>query len=138
MVIDEIGRKEEVSAAQTSKNRGVRMIASAHGDMKCLLKNKDIRGLVGGLETVTLGDAEAKALQKKRGLKELQKQVTVRAGPPSFDIVVELKRGKLHEWNIILNSAKAVDDILLGEKYNVQKRVRCANTGRIFVEKVKH
>jgi len=138
MVIDEIGRKEEVLAAQTSKNRGVRMIASAHGDMRSLLKNKDIRGLVGGLETVTLGDAEAKALQKKRGLKELQKQVTVRAGPPSFDIVVELKRGKLHEWNIILNSAKAVDDILLGDKYNVQKRVRCANTGRIFVEKVKH
>ena len=90
------------------------MIASAHGDMKCLLKNKDIRGLVGGLETVTLGDAEAKALQKKRGLKKLQNQVTVRAGPPVFDIVVELQRGKLHEWNIILNSAKPVDDIFLG------------------------
>ena len=138
MVIDEIGRNQEVEAAQTSKNRGVRMIASAHGDMRSLLKNKDIRGLVGGLETVTLGDEEAKALQKKRGLKELQKQVTVRAGPPVFDIIVELQRGKLHEWNIILNSAKAVDDILLGEKYIVQKRVRCANTGRIVIEKVKH
>jgi len=138
MVIDEIGRKQEVEAAQTSKNRGVRMMASAHGDMRSLLKNKDIRGLVGGLETVTLGDEEAKALQKKLGLKVLQKQVTVRSGPPVFDIIVELQRGKLHEWNVILNSAEAVDDILLGEKYNVQKRVRCANTGRIFVEKVKH
>jgi stage III sporulation protein SpoIIIAA len=138
MVIDEIGRKNEAEAAQTSKNRGVRMIASAHGDMRSLLKNKDIRGLIGGIETVTLGDEEARALQKKKGLKELRKQVTARAGPPVFDIIIELHRGKLHEWNIIMNSAQAVDDILLGDKYNVQKRVRCANTGRIFVEKVKH
>ena len=28
--------------------------------------------------------------------------------------------------------------VLLGEKYNVQKGVRCANTGQIFVEKMKH
>ena len=65
MIIDEIGRKREVEAAQTSKNRGVRMIASAHGDLRSLIKNKDIRGLIGGLETVTLGDAEAKEVQKQ-------------------------------------------------------------------------
>ena len=120
MIIDEIGRKREVEAAQTSKNRGVRMIASAHGDLRSLIKNKDIRGLIGGLETVTLGDVEAKELQKKSGSKVLQKQLTTRAAAPIFEIIIELKRNRLHEWHIT-NAAKAVDDILLGEKYDIQK-----------------
>ena len=60
MVIDEIGRQAEVDAARTCKQRGVRMIASAHGDLRKLIKNKELRGLVGGLEKVTLGDAQAK------------------------------------------------------------------------------
>ena len=34
MVIDEIGRPLEVDAAMTCKQRGVRMIASAHGDLR--------------------------------------------------------------------------------------------------------
>jgi stage III sporulation protein SpoIIIAA len=60
MVIDEIGRKTEVEAAQTCKNRGVRMIASAHGDLRKLIKNQQIRGVIGGIESVTLGDAAAR------------------------------------------------------------------------------
>ena len=59
MVIDEIGRPAEVEAARTCKQRGVRMIASAHGDLRSLINNKQLRGLIGGLETVTLGDAAA-------------------------------------------------------------------------------
>ena len=96
MIIDAIGRKREVAAAQTSKNRGVRMIASAHGDLRSLIKNRDIRGLIGGLETVTLGDAEAKELQKKNGSKTIQKQLTTRAAAPIFDVIIELKRGRLN------------------------------------------
>jgi stage III sporulation protein SpoIIIAA len=55
MVIEEIGRPEEVDAARTCKMRGVRMIASAHGDLRKLIKNKQLKGLVGGIEVVTLG-----------------------------------------------------------------------------------
>merc|ERR1711957_1022406 len=138
MVIDEIGRKREVGAAQTSKNRGVRMIASAHGDLRSLMKNKDIRGLIGGLETVTLGDGEAKDLQKKNGSKTIQKQLTTRAAVPIFDTIIELKRGRLNEWHVIPNTAKAVDDILLGKTYEIQKRLRCVNSGNIFVERIKN
>ncbi|KAL7534790.1 hypothetical protein ACHAXR_006084 [Thalassiosira sp. AJA248-18] len=138
MIIDEIGRKREVEAAQTSKNRGVRMIASAHGDLRSLIKNKDIRGLIGGLETVTLGDTEAKDLQKKSGSKSIQKQLTTRATSPIFEIIIELKRGRLHEWHVVTNSAKAVDDILLGEKYEIQNRMRCMSSGNIFVEHIKN
>ena len=136
MIIDEIGRRREVEAAQTSKNRGVRMIASAHGDLRSLMKNNDIRGLIGGLETVTLGDAEAMKAQKKNGSKAIEKKMTSRAAAPIFEVIIEVKRGRLNEWHIIPNAAKAVDDILLGATYEVQKRMRCINTGSIFVERV--
>jgi stage III sporulation protein AA len=48
IVIDEIGRSREVAAARTVKNRGVRMVASAHGDLRSLVKNAELRGLIGG------------------------------------------------------------------------------------------
>lgn len=60
MVIDEIGRHQEVQAGRTVKQRGIRMIASAHGDMRRLVKNRDLVGLVGGIERVTMGDDMAK------------------------------------------------------------------------------
>ena len=136
MIIDEIGRKREVEAAQTSKNRGVRMVASAHGDLRSLLKNKDIRGLIGGLETVAVGDAVAKEIQRKSQSSTIQKQLTTRAAVPIFEVIIEVKRDRLNEWHVITDAAKAVDDILRGEKYEVQKRMRCINSGRIFVERI--
>ena len=134
MVIDEIGRLAEVEAARTCKQRGVRLIASAHGDLRKLVKNPKLRGLVGGVETVTLGDAEArKEGQKGRG-GMLQKLKSQRAGAPVFDIVVELRRGSLHEWSIILNSGEAVDCILEGLKYKIQQRTRDPDTGAIWID----
>ena len=59
MVIDEIGRSQEVSAAKTTKQRGVRCVASAHGDLRKPVKNGQLNGLVGGIETVTVGDMVA-------------------------------------------------------------------------------
>ena len=101
MVIDEIGRPPEVEAARTCKTRGVRMIASAHGDLRKLLKNKQLRGLVGGVESVTLGDAAAKEDAKRRGAPPgaVDKVKATRAGPPVFDVIVELRRGARAERN---------------------------------------
>lgn len=132
MVIDEIGRTAEVAAAKTSKNRGVRMIASAHGDLRSLLKNRDLRGLVGGIETITIGDETAKEEAKKKGLSKMNKQKTQRSGAPIFEIIVEVKRGMHNEWTIIKNSGKAVDDILDGQKYDVERRIRNPGTGTFF------
>ncbi len=135
MVIDEIGRTAEVKAAATSKNRGVRMIASAHGDLRSLMKNKDLVGLLGGLQSVTLGDDAAKEEAARKGQKcNIQKQKTERGGAPVFDIIIELRKGKPHEWNIVLDTARACDDILDGGKYKVQRRLRDANSGGIFIE----
>jgi hypothetical protein len=102
-VIDEIGRPAEVEAARTCKMRGVRIIASAHGDLRKLLKNKQLRGLVGGVESVTLGDAAAKQDAERRGApgSALNKVKAQRAGPPIFDVIVELRRGEPNEWRIV-------------------------------------
>jgi len=121
MVIDEIGRSSEVDAARTCKQRGVRMIASAHGDLRKLLKNRQLRGLIGGIETVTLGDVEARKRSKNNVLNKLKTQ---RAGEPTFEIIVELRRGEYNEWQIVLDAATAVDTILKGGRYKAQRRTR--------------
>jgi stage III sporulation protein SpoIIIAA len=100
MVIDEIGRPSGVEAARTVKQRGVRIIASAHGDLRKLLKNKQQRGLIGGVELVTLGDVQAKEEARKRGLhpsSSIDKIRAQRAGAPVFDIFVELP----NEWRVV-------------------------------------
>ena len=132
MCIDEIGRPTEVEAARTCKNRGVRLIASAHGDLRGLVKNPKLRGLVGGVEQVTLGDAQAKE-EAKRG-KPIQKLKAQRAGPPTFEIIVELRRGAHNEWRIVLDSGSAVDDILDGKMYKSQRRTRNPETGAIQLD----
>ena len=136
MVIDEIGRPEEVEAARTCKMRGVRMIASAHGDLRKLIKNKQLKGLVGGIEVVTLGDEAAKAEAKRHGAPAgaMSKVKSQRAGPPIFDVIVELQRGALHEWRIVMDCADAVDRILDGDVYLVQGRTRDPDTGELFIQ----
>lgn len=134
MVIDEIGRSAEVAAAKTSKNRGIRMVASAHGDLRSLIKNGELRGLIGGLETVTLGDDEARKEAQRKGSAHINKQKTQRAGAPIFEVIIELRRGMYNEWIITNDSARAVDAILDGKKYKVQKRIRNPTNGSFFTK----
>lgn len=135
LVVDEIGRAKEVEAARTSKYRGVRMIATAHGSLRSLINNKELRGLVGGLETVTVGDEEARKQKKKRSLKEICKQKTIRACPPVFDIVIDVN-GENNEWVIIKDTASAVDDILDEKEHYAECRHRCKDTGNVKVGSV--
>jgi hypothetical protein len=140
MVIDEIGRPQEVEAARTCKNRGVRMIASAHGDLRKLINNPQLRGLVGGIERVTIGDEQAKLEAKKRSHRQseggfsIQKTKSERAGPPIFEIILELKRGTNHECQIVFDSGDAVDKVLTGDTYPVQRRAYNIATGNIYLE----
>jgi len=139
MVIDEVGRTREVEAARTVKQRGVRIIASAHGDLRSLIKNKDLRGLVGSIETVTLGDAAAKEEATRKASKGIpiqgiSKTKTQRMGEPTFDVIVEVTRGKFHEWNIVKDTGKAVDAILDGSNYDVERRSRNPSQKDITIE----
>ncbi|KAG9415755.1 Uncharacterized protein ycf45 [Aphanomyces cochlioides] len=118
IVIDEIGRASEVEAARTCKQRGVRIIASAHGNLRKLLKNKPLRGLVGGVESVVVGDAMAQKLGN------FQKTIAQRGGEPVFDVVIELEKRQYNSWCVVTNVAKAVDAILEGKKYQATVRTR--------------
>ena len=106
IVIDEMGTEQEASAARTIAERGVQLIATAHGNtLDNLIMNPTLSDLVGGIQTVTLGDQEA----RYRGT---QKSVLERKGPPTFDVVVEIQgwdRLAVHD-----NVAQVVDQWLRG------------------------
>ncbi|GAB4574134.1 MAG: AAA family ATPase [Anaerolineae bacterium] len=119
IVIDEIGRELEALAARTIAERGVQLIGTAHGNtLDNLLLNPTLSDLVGGIESVTLSDEEA----RRRGT---QKTVLERRSPPTFDVLIELQtRNSLvvHE-----DVAAAVDATLRGRPLPVQKRTRTAS-----------
>ena len=130
--IDEIGRPTEVEAARTCKNRGVRLVASAHGDLRSLVRNPQLRGLVGGVHQVILGDMEVKRESRYGG--SLRKIKAQRHGPPTFEIIVELRRGAHNECLVVLDSGRAVDDILEGNKYKSHRRTLDPETGAIQLD----
>jgi hypothetical protein len=85
IVIDEIGTEAEALAARTIAERGVQLIATAHGNsLDNLLMNPTLADLLGGIHSVTLGDEEA----RRRGT---QKTVLERKAPPTFDTLVEIR-----------------------------------------------
>jgi hypothetical protein len=148
MVIDEIGRPREVLAARTVKQRGVRIIASAHGDLRKLVKNKELRGLIGGVEQVVMGDAMAREEAKRRELTlqgdgmnvsvSTSKTKVQRASEPTFDVIVEVRRGAFHEWRIVPDVARAVDEILDGREYRAELRSRNPETGHMYLDFIRN
>ena len=85
IVIDEIGTELEALAARTIAERGVQLVATAHGNaLANLMLNPTLADLIGGIQTVTLGDDEA----RRRGT---QKSVLERKAPPTFDMLVEIQ-----------------------------------------------
>ncbi|KAH6763543.1 P-loop containing nucleoside triphosphate hydrolases superfamily protein [Perilla frutescens var. hirtella] len=84
IIIDEIGTELEALAASTIAQRGVQLVGTAHGiTIESIIKNPSLQTLVGGIESVTLGDEEA----RKR---KVQKTILERKGPPSFTCAVEM------------------------------------------------
>ncbi|CAM9142647.1 unnamed protein product, partial [Laminaria digitata] len=61
IVVDEISDDREACACLDIKERGVRVVASAHGDFQSLLKSPKLNTLVGGKTSVIVGDGMAMA-----------------------------------------------------------------------------
>ena len=114
IVIDEIGTELEAQAARTIAERGVMLVATAHGnELANLVKNPTLSDLVGGIESVTLGDEEAR---RRRS----QKTVLERAAEPTFPLAVEMH--SRHRWSVHRDVARTVDLLLRGQLPKPQVR----------------
>ncbi len=104
IVIDEIGTELEAQAARTIAERGVQLIGTAHGNnLENLILNPTLSDLVGGTQSVTLGDDEARR-------RHTQKSILERKAPPTFDVVVEIL--DFYRVSVHTDVQEAVDGIL--------------------------
>jgi len=126
IIIDEIGRELEAMAARTIAERGVQLVATAHGrTLENLLLNPTLSDLIGGIESVTLSDEEA----RRRGT---QKTVLERRSPPTFDVLVEL----VERDRVVVHPdvATAVDTLVRGFPIQPEMRYIDAND-EVHIEK---
>src|SRR5215813_7878817 len=125
IVIDEIGRELEAQAARTIAERGVQLIGTAHGQtLDNLLLNPTLSDLIGGIESVTLSDEEA----RRRGT---QKTVLERRAPPTFDVLIEIQHRD--RFNVHHDVMLSVDMFLHGRETEPELRYR-DGTGQIQIE----
>jgi stage III sporulation protein SpoIIIAA len=116
IVIDEIGTEAEAQAARTIAERGVQLIATAHGNtLDNLLMNPTLSDLLGGIHAVTLSDEEA----RRRGT---QKTVLERKAPPTFDTLVEIRNRD--EFSVYHETPSVVDSFLRGRSIKPEVRIR--------------
>ena len=115
-MIDEIGTEAEAAAARTIAQRGVQLLATAHGGcLDNLVRNPSLVDLVGGVVSVTLGDELARLRGGRKSARE-------RAGPPTFDAAVELiDRDICH---VYVDVGGAVDRVLAGGNAGGELRIR--------------
>ena len=124
IVIDEIGTEAESQAARTIAERGVQLIATAHGNsLDNLLMNPTLSDLLGGIHAVTLSDEEA----RRRGT---QKTVLERKAPPTFDTLVEIRNRD--EFSVFHETASVVDAFLRGRSVKPEMRVRRGETYEVI------
>ena len=119
VVIDEIGTELEAMAARTIAERGVQLIGTAHGNtLENLMINPTLTDLIGGIQSVTLSDEEA----RRRGT---QKSILERKAPPTFGVMVEIV--ERDEVIVHKNVAATVDALLRGAPPRSERRHRAAD-----------
>lgn len=113
IVVDEIGTEAEALACRTIAERGVTLVATAHGQfLENLMNNPMLSDLVGGLESVTLGDDTARS-------RNSQKSVLERRAPSTFPVLLEMRERDL--W-VQHDVEESVDALLLGDMPYVKVR----------------
>jgi stage III sporulation protein SpoIIIAA len=114
IIIDEIGTQLEAQAARTIAERGVQLVGTAHGNtLENLIMNPTLSDLVGGIQTVTLGDEEARR-------RHTQKSILERKAPPTFDMVVEIV--DYYRVTVHPDVTEAVDALLHGQPPKAEVR----------------
>ena len=116
IIIDEMSAELEALAARTIAERGVQLVATAHGNtLANVISNPSLSDLVGGTQAVTLGDIEARR-------RRTQKTVLERKHDPTFDMVVEIGNGtgSAFTWTPVPS--------LTGSCEGYPRRVNCAGS----------
>ncbi len=114
VVIDEIGTELEAKAARTIAERGVQLVGTAHGNtLENLIMNPTLSDLIGGIQTVTLGDEEARR-------RHTQKSVLERKAPPTFGVIVEIV--DYYKVTVHPDVTEAVDALLHGRAPKAEVR----------------
>jgi stage III sporulation protein SpoIIIAA len=114
IIIDEIGTELEALAARTIAERGVQLVGTAHGNsVENLIKNPTLSDLVGGIQSVTLGDDEARR-------RRTQKTVLERKAPPTFAIAIEMLERQ--RWVVHDDVSTTIDTLLRGIEPPAQVR----------------
>ena len=125
IVIDEIGTQLEAEAARTIAERGVQLIGTAHGNtLENLMLNPTLSDLIGGIQTVTLSDEEA----RRRGT---QKSILERKAPPTFTVMVELQ--ERDQVAVYTDVAGMVDATLRGQTVEPEVRHRTDDGGYTII-----
>ncbi|BAT16306.1 uncharacterized protein ycf45 [Oryza sativa Japonica Group] len=125
VIVDEIGTEAEAQACRSIAERGVMLIGTAHGEhLANIIKNPTLSDLIGGVETVTLGDEEARARRS-------QKSILERKAPPTFPFLIEMR--ERHYW-VTHRTERSVDMLLHGKKPLVEVRKR-DNKFQVVIER---
>jgi stage III sporulation protein SpoIIIAA len=125
IIIDEIGRELEAEAARTIAERGVQLVATAHGNtLENLVQNPTLSDLIGGIQAVTLSDEEA----RRRGT---QKTVLERKAPPTFGVLIEIQDRQ--HLAVHHDVAASVDALLRGRSRPPEIRYR-DESGQVQIE----
>lgn len=116
LLVDEIGDDKEAAACKTIAERGVMLIASAHGiTLDNLAKNPVLSKILGGVTTVTISDERAERLGTSKSIRE-------REAPATFPIIVQV-----YDYNTLVvhhDADAAVDALLNGHQLQAEERTR--------------
>lgn len=125
IIVDEIGTELEALTARTMAEKGVQFIGTAHGNsLENLIKNPVLSELIGGIQSVTLSDDEA----RRRGT---QKTVLERKTLPAFQVAIELNDKNF--WTIHETLEDSIDNFLQGLQPKLQTRT-INNQGNIKIK----
>ena len=124
IIIDEIGTEIEALATRTIAEKGVQLIGTTHGNcLENLIKNPSLSDLVGGIQSVTISDEEAKR-------KGTQKSILERKSYSTFQMIIEINNAS--SWTIHENVMNSVD-LILGKEFNISQIRKKRKDKKFFI-----
>ncbi|GMH36882.1 hypothetical protein BSKO_04755 [Bryopsis sp. KO-2023] len=127
VIVDEVGRSEEVDACRSIRKKGVQIIATTHAlRLENLVKDPELVAFLGTSQITTDGDVTASKWAE--GSDSSKKRNEGGQCAPAFDVLVEMR--SRDEW-FIHDAEMSVDQIMNGQQVGVQVRSRHSVTGAI-------